>query len=143
MERLQVERRVLDVVALGTDIIEIERIERLCREHGEAFLDRVFTEAERAYCDGKKASYEHYAGRFAAKEAVLKVLDAGNDIGANWQELEVVKSLSGRPEVRLHGAAKERADALGIDGWHLSISHSRTNAVAVALAVRGESSSTA
>jgi len=71
------------------------------------------------------------------------VLDAGNDIGANWQELEVVKSLSGRPEVKLHGAAKERADTMGIDGWHLSISHSRASAVAVALAVGGGSSPTA
>ena len=130
------EKWVLDVVALGTDIVEVERIEHVCREHGVAFLDRVFTADERAYCDTKKASCEHYAGRFAAKEAVLKVLDAGNDIGANWQELEVVRSPSGRPEVRLHGAAKERADTMGIEGWHLSISHSRTSAMAVALATR-------
>lgn len=137
MRSRDVEKWVLNVVALGTDIIEVERIEYLCREHGEAFLDRVFTEAERAYCDAKNASFEHYAGRFAAKEAMLKVLDAGNDIGANWQELEVVRSPSGRPEVKLHGAAKERARAMGIEGWHLSISHSRMSAVAVALAVRG------
>ena len=132
------ERSAVKIVALGTDIVEVERLERLCREHGEAFLDRVFTENERAYCDSKKARCEHYAGRFAAKEAVLKVLDAGNDIGANWRELEIVRSPSGRPEVQLHGAALERARSMAIDDWHVSISHSHTSAIGVAIAARKE-----
>ena len=100
-------------------------------------------DAGRAYVPREKLTdYVLSPGHPVGRHKARLLARAGFSL-ANWQELEVVKSLSGRPEVRLHGAAKERADALGIDGWHLSISHSRTNAVAVALAVRGESSSTA
>ena len=135
-ERRDIGVSSVNIVGVGTDIVEVERVERLCREHGAAFLQRVFTDGERAYCDGKRPSCEHYAARFAAKEAVLKALDAGRDIGANWREIEITRSTTGQPHVVLHGAALSRAEEMGIEGWHLSISHSRKSAVAVTIAVR-------
>ncbi|MFH0963075.1 MAG: holo-ACP synthase [Planctomycetota bacterium] len=125
----------LGIVSVGTDVVEIDRLARVCREHGARFLNRVFTPAERRYCERRKASVEHYAGRFAAKEAILKALDSGADLGASWQEIEIHSSPSGRPEVRLVGNSLARAREMHIDRWLLSLSHSHRTAVAIAVAV--------
>ena len=96
---------------------------------------RVFTPEEIAYCDSKARPAESYAGRFAAREAVIKAL--GGYRGKRWQDISVTRAPSGAPAIRLEGNAKTRADGLGIDRVLVTFTHERTNAVAVAIAVRG------
>ncbi len=120
------------IVGLGTDIVEVERIRRLVRS--EAFLQKVFTAGERRYCDGTSDPARSYAARFAAKEAVAKALGTGFGGHCALLDVEVVRSESGKPGVMLSGAAAERARALGIADWLLSLSHTDGMAVATVLA---------
>ncbi|MDE1160382.1 MAG: holo-ACP synthase [Acidobacteriaceae bacterium] len=123
------------VVGVGTDMIEIERIERSLARFGENFLHRVYTPGEIAYCQRKvKTSGESYAARFAAKEAGAKALGTGISRGVNWREFEVTRLPGQRPELVLHGRAREIADRLGIRRLSLSLSHSRTEAIAIVVA---------
>jgi holo-[acyl-carrier protein] synthase len=127
------------IVGHGIDIIETERIRRSVQEHGERFLDRVYTPAEQRYCArNQKRYYEHLAGRFAAKEAVLKVLGTGWRGGIAWTDVEIVAAASGQPKVRLTGECERIAHEQGITGWHVSISHIETHATASAIGLRGE-----
>ena len=119
---------------IGTDIIEIERIELAISRSGQQFLDRVFTPAEQEYCGGKIYCL---AGRFAAKEAILKALGTGLR-GLRWTNIEVLPNYQGRPEVRLSGGALEMAEAMEISKILVSISHDRGRAVAFAVAVGEE-----
>ena len=129
----------MPILGHGIDIVETARIARLIEEHGRHFLDRVFTAAEQAYCDAsKKRALEHYAGRFAAKEAVLKVLGTGWRGGIAWTDVEVVKDPSGQPRIVLSGETARVAAARGITLWHVSISHIETHATASAIGMRGE-----
>ncbi|MEM6552241.1 MAG: holo-ACP synthase [Planctomycetota bacterium] len=126
------------IIGHGVDIVETERVARLLGQHEARFLGRVFTEAERAYCEkNRKRRLEHYAGRFAAKEAVFKVLGTGWSGGIGWTDAEVVKLASGQPTVVLHGRCAEVAGELGIESWWLSLSHISTHAVASAIGVGG------
>ncbi len=111
------------------DIIETERIGRVLTKFGERFLARVYTEWERGYC---RRNILHLAGRWAAKEAVSKVLGLGVR-GVGWREIEILRTPRGQPIVRLHGRAEERRQALGLDAMTVSISHIRDLAVAVAV----------
>jgi holo-[acyl-carrier protein] synthase len=97
--------------------------------------ERVFTPEERAYCDAKARPAESYAGRFAAREAVIKAL--GGYRGKRWQDISVTRAPSGAPSVRLEGNAKARADQLGISDVLITFTHERTSAVAFAVAVSG------
>ena len=129
----------MPILGHGIDIVETARIRRLIDEHGAHFLDRVFTAGEQAYCNtSRKRSLEHYAGRFAAKEAVLKVLGTGWRGGIAWTDIEVVKEPSGQPQVKLTGECARIARELGIARWHVSISHIETHATASAIGMRGE-----
>lgn len=124
------------IIGHGVDIVEKSRIERMIAQHGERFLQRCFTADERGYSDANtKRRMEHLAGRFAAKEAILKVLGTGWSGGIAWTDAEVVREPSGRPTVRLHGKCAEVATSLRIDEWWLSISHIETHAVASAIGV--------
>lgn len=123
------------MVGHGIDIVETARIARMIQQHGDRFLHRCFTAEELAYSHGKREYAQHLAGRFAAKEAILKVLGTGWSQGIAWTDAEVVREASGRPTVRLHGKCREVAHALGIDEWWLSISHIATHATASAIAV--------
>ena len=123
----------MDVVGIGVDICEIARMERALAQHA-TMRERVFTTEERAYCDSKARPAESYAGRFAAREAVIKAL--GGYPRKRWQDISVTRSPSGAPGIRLEGNAKLRADALGVDRVLITFTHERTNAVAFALAVR-------
>lgn len=126
----------MQIIGHGVDIVEKARIQRMLEQHGERFLSRCFTDAERAYSDGNaRRRMEHLAGRFAAKEAILKVLGTGWSGGIAWTDAEVVREPSGRPTVALHGKCAQVADGLGIDQWWLSISHIETHAVASAIGV--------
>jgi len=117
-------RSDMPILGVGTDIIEIERVRELAAR-SPSFVERVFTRAERDYCSGKSDPAVHLAGRFAAKEAVAKAL--GNSLP--WQEVEISNNSHGKPVVRLSGGAHDIAMGSVI---HISISHSRNYATAVA-----------
>src|SRR3954462_729558 len=124
----------MPILGHGIDIVETSRIAKLIDEHGKHFLDRVFTASEQAYCDlNKLRRIEHYAGRFAAKEAVLKVLGTGWRGGIAWTDVEIVKEISGQPRVILTGECARIAAEMGISTWHISISHVETHATASAI----------
>ncbi len=127
----------MEIVGIGTDIVECLRIGRMIEQHGELFLTRVYTEREIRYCQARKRAVEHFAGRWAAKEAILKCLGTGWRKGLCWTDLEVRNSNQGQPYVLLCGAAKDSAQALHIKDILLSISHCRAYATAFAVAVRG------
>jgi len=118
---------------VGIDIIETERIRNVLVKHQDRFLGRVYTEWERAYC---RHNVLHLAGRWAAKEAVSKVLGLGVR-GVGWREIEIRRTRAGQPIVELHGRAEERRKVLGLTSpLAVSISHIRDLAVAVAVGVR-------
>lgn len=120
---------------VGIDIIETRRIHGVLERHDERFLGRVYTDWERAYC---RRNVLHLAGRWAAKEAVSKVLGLGIR-GVGWREIEILRTPLGQPIVALHGRAEERRLALGLTSpLAVSISHIRELAVAVAVGTRGE-----
>lgn len=117
-------------LASGVDLIEIARIEEVIARHGRHYLERIYTPAELEQC-GRRV--ESLAGRFAAKEAVAKALGCGiGDVA--WKEIEILGDEQNAPVLTLHGAAKERANALGLMTWSVSISHSQSQAVAIAVA---------
>ncbi len=122
------------VIGLGTDLIEIARIERSYARYGEAFLRRVYTPGEVAYCMAKKNFAESLAARFAAKEAGAKALGTGISRGVNWREFEVRRPPGQRPELHLSGRALQIADRLGIRRVSLTLSHSRLLSIAVVVA---------
>jgi holo-[acyl-carrier protein] synthase len=123
------------VLGLGTDLIEISRIEESIRQFGQRFLDRVYTPDEIAYCQRKKKhAAESFAARFAAKEAGAKALGTGISRGVSWKELEVRREPGGRPTLHLTGRARERARELRISRLSLSLTHSRDVAMAVVVA---------
>jgi holo-[acyl-carrier protein] synthase len=125
----------MNIKAHGVDLVETARLQDAIDRHGQAFLERVFTEGERAYCIGKKRQIEHLAGRFAAKEAVLKVLGTGWSNGIAWTDIEVVRDGDGAPSVVLHGRCKEIAESLGIATIFISLSHTESMAMASAIGV--------
>ncbi len=122
------------IVGIGTDLIEVERIEASFRRFGEHFLERIYTPAEIAYCQARKTGAESLAARFAAKEAGAKALGTGISRGVGWRELEVHRLPGRAPELRLHGRAAEIAAALGITRLTLSLTHTRGLAMAVVIA---------
>ena len=107
----------------------------MIERHGDLFISRVYTEHEFEYCSQRKAATQHYAGRWAAKEAVLKAMGTGWARGIRWRDIEVRNDLSGRPKIRLGGGAREVCEELGIADMQISISHCRTHATAFAVAV--------
>jgi holo-[acyl-carrier protein] synthase len=124
------------IIGLGTDIVEIERIASMIDRHGAAFLERVFTAAERDYCGSKKHAAQHYAGRWAAKEAAMKALGTGFITGIHWHDFEVLPQKSGAPKLTLSGGAAEHAKSLGIDEMLVTMSHCKSYATATAIGVR-------
>ena len=124
----------MPILGHGIDIVETARIRGLVESHGQRFLDRCFTPSELTYCQqNTKRFFEHLAGRFAAKEAVLKVLGTGWRGGIAWTDIEILREPSGQPRVVLTGESQRIAQDLGIDRWHVSISHIETHATASAI----------
>ena len=124
------------ILGIGTDITECERIARMIERHPDSFVRRVFTDAEIAYCSrGKRQSAEHYTGRWAAKEAILKALGTGWSSGITWRDIEILNEPGGKPFVKLTGAAAEIARDQGISEIQISISHCMSHAVAFAVAI--------
>jgi len=108
------------IKGVGVDIIEVARVRDTVVQWGNRFLEKVFTEVEIQYCSAKANPYQHYAARFAAKEAVAKALALGWSGGFRWQDVEVVNDASGKPSVILYGHAKKQ---LGESRVFVSISH--------------------
>ncbi len=123
------------IVAIGTDLVALERIRGSLERTGARFLEKVFTPAERAYCESQNRPVESFAARFAAKEAVMKCLGTGWASGVGFAAVEVTREESGAVGVTLHGKAAEIATDLGIVRVHLSLSHTDEHAVAFAVAV--------
>ncbi len=124
----------MPIVGHGIDIVEVERFRGLIERHGERFLGRCFTPEEVAYAGRRPQRFaEHLAARFAAKEAVLKVLGTGMRHGIGWCDIEVVRLPTGQPTLRLAGEAARIAGERGIVSWHLSLSHIATHATASAI----------
>jgi holo-[acyl-carrier protein] synthase len=123
------------LIAAGIDVIELARIERTLNDFGERFLRRVFTERER---ERYGCRVHELAARFAAKEATSKALGTGIR-GIRWREIEVLTNGRGKPILVLHGQAKARAAELGLIAFDVSLTHSRTNAMAFVVALRAPS----
>ena len=118
------------IKGIGVDIIEIARIRSTIERTGARFLERVFTPSEIAYCSSKHNPSQHFAARFAAKEAVSKALSTGWAGVFRWKDVEIVNAPSGQPRVHLHGALHNELAAVTL---HVSISHSDSHVVAMAL----------
>ncbi len=125
----------MEIVAHGIDLVDCPRIEKMVADHGERFLERVFTDKERAYAEGKKNTVEKYAGRFAAKEAILKLMGTGWRGKIAWTDIEVVNNPSGQPEIKLSGEVEKIAARLKIKHISVSITHTANFAIASAVAL--------
>ena len=119
----------------GIDLVDCPRIELMLDRHGDRFLDRVFTETEQAYAEKNKNKIETLAGRFAAKEAILKLIGTGWRGKISWTDMEVINNPKGQPEVILSGEVKKIAQSLGIGPISISISHTANFAMASAVAL--------
>jgi len=118
------------IVGCGIDLVEIDRIEKIIKRWGDNFIFRIFTPLERKYCEKKKNNkYLSYAGRFAAKEALLKALGLGLR-GANWKEIEVNNNELGQPIIKIGGKLNEIALKEGVSNYFLTISHTKDYALA-------------
>jgi len=124
-----------DIIGIGTDITECLRIARMIERHGELFINRVYTAEEIKYCQSRKQATQHFAGRWAAKEAILKALGTGWRRGISWRDMEVHNEPGGKPVVAVRGGVKDVVEQLGIREIQVSISHCRTHATATAIAV--------
>lgn len=122
------------IFGIGTDIIECLRIAQMIERHGELFINRVYTKHEIQYCQSRKLATQHFAGRWAAKEAILKALGTGWRRGISWRDMEIRNEPGGRPTVALRGGARDVVEQLGITEMLISISHCRSHATAYALA---------
>ncbi len=122
------------IISCGVDICETSRIAQMCDRHKERFLERTFTAEEIAYCRGRVRQAEHFAGRFAAKEALFKALGTGWSGGISWLDVSVEVLQSGEPRLRLLSRAWELAAGRGITRLHVSLSHCREYAVAMVIA---------
>jgi holo-[acyl-carrier protein] synthase len=125
----------MEIIAHGIDLVDCPRIEQMIKRHGQRFIERVFTAAEQAYADANKDSVEKLAGRFAAKEAILKLMGTGWRGKIAWTDIEVVNNTAGQPQVTLDGEVKKIADGLGIKHINVSITHTANFAIASAVAL--------
>ncbi len=121
------------MLSTGIDLVEVQRIEESIARYGERFLARVFTASELAYCRGRP---QQLAARFAAKEAVSKLLGTGihHRDGVGWREIQIVSNERGQPSVQLSGRAAQRATEIGLRNFAISLSHTREHAIAMVVA---------
>ena len=119
----------MNIIGIGMDATEIDRIEAAVARFGDRFLHRLFTEGEIAYATRRRNPAPHLAGRFAAKEAAMKALGTGHLQGVLWRDIEVVRA-GGPPQLRFHGGAARRFERMNARGSLLTITHSETLAIA-------------
>ena len=125
----------MKIVAHGIDLVDFPRIEQMVKQHGCRFLDRIFTKAEQEYAQSNKNRMEKLAGRFAAKEAVLKLIGTGWRGKIAWTDIEIVNNPAGQPEVTVTGEVEKIAGRLGIGHISVSITHTANFAIASAVAL--------
>ncbi len=126
------------IIGTGVDLAEVVRIQRALEDPrtGARFRHRVFTPKEIAYCEAKRrGKYESYAGRFAAKEAVMKALGRGWGAQVCWLDIEVTRAPGGRPDIVLHDKTARRAEQLGVRRWALSVTHTVEHGMAYVIAL--------
>jgi holo-[acyl-carrier protein] synthase len=119
----------MTIIGLGMDATEIPRVERVIADYGDRFLHRIFTEGEIEYCSARRLAAQHYAARFAIKEAAMKALGTGRSRGVLWRDIEVVRR-GGPPQLRFHGGAARRFEAIGGRSSAITITHTDTLALA-------------
>ena len=125
----------MKIVAHGIDLVDCPRIEQMIERHGERFIKRVFTDNEQDYARKNKNEVEKLAGRFAAKEAILKLVGTGWRGRIAWTDIEIINNTTGQPEVTLGGEVRNIADKLGIKHISVSITHTANFAIASAVAL--------
>lgn len=118
------------IVGIGVDLCEVDRIEAAIARHGERFLARIYTEAERRYCESKANPMERFAGRFAAKEAAMKAIGTGWRRGVGWRDFDVSRAPSGQPVIVFGGVARTIAEQLGVNRALVTITHTKSMALA-------------
>ena len=123
-----------NLLGTGIDLVEISQLKKAVSRYGDKFLQRIYTERERAYCRDRRNNYEHLSARFAAKEAVRKAFGHYSS-GLKWLEVEVENDGGGKPTINLSGQAKALAESIGLKEILVTISHSRRFAVAQALLI--------
>ncbi len=120
------------ILGTGIDIIEVDRIAlRVGKDNG--FKELVFSKAEMSYCDAKTHPFQHYAARFAAKEAFLKAVGRGWDSGLQWNEIEIINETNGKPALRITGVTEKTLEPMGIRIIHVSLSHLKSMATAIVI----------
>jgi holo-[acyl-carrier protein] synthase len=124
----------MDILGIGSDIVECLRIAQIIERHGELFIQRVYTEAEISYCSSKSAATQHYAAHWAAKEAVLKALGTDWRRGIRWRDIEIRHHIGDAPTIALCGGARDLLERSGTRKMHISMSHCRSHATAYAIA---------
>jgi len=129
----------MEIIAHGIDLVDCPRIEEMVARHGERFVQRIFTAAEQAYAESNKNKIEKLAGRFAAKEAILKLMGTGWRGKIAWTDIEIINNSSGQPEVTLDGEVEKIAEKLGIKHISVSITHTANFAIASAVALTEKS----
>jgi holo-[acyl-carrier protein] synthase len=122
------------VLGIGIDLCTVARMQKELDALGRGFLETVFTAAEIAHGESKPHPAEHFAARFAAKEATLKALAGGKARGSFWRDIEVVDDDGGAPRLVLHGRIRKVAEELGVSRWHVTLSHDRQLATATVIA---------
>ena len=123
------------ILGIGTDITECLRIARMIERHGELFISRVYTSEEIRYCQSRRQATQHFTGRWAGKEAILKALGTGWRRGISWLNVEIRNEPGGKPVVALRGGVRDLVQQLGVVELLVSISHCRSHAVAYAIAL--------
>ena len=121
--------------SVGIDIVSIARIEDMANRHGERFYNRIYTLQEIEYCTSKKGKFLHLAARFAAKEAFVKAVGTGFRFGIAWKDIEVSHNNFGKPFLQLHGKALEQANNQNFNHFEISLTHDRTFAAAIVIAL--------
>jgi len=127
--------RPMHIIGHGIDLVEIERIRAALERHGDRFAKRIYTEGEQTQAGTGPLRVQFFAGRFAAKEAVMKALGTGWARGVSWTDIDVRRLPSGKPEITLRGKCKAIADGLGVGRWDVSITHTGGHAAASVVAV--------
>ncbi len=125
------------IVGIGLDLVKIERIRALADRWQERFLARLYTDAERRYCFDRASPYASLAGRFAAKEAVLKAIGTGWSAGVSWQDIQVLNDERGKPVAHVQGRTSALLQQAGVTDIHISLSHDTEYAVAQVLLTAG------
>lgn len=128
----------MNIIGIGQDIVELNRIREAIDRHGDQFLNRCFTELERDYCLDMKNPIPHLAARFSAKEAAAKALGTGFARGVSWHDIEIRRSTGQRPTIHFSGRARQRALELGVQYAHVTLTHERELASTLVI-VEGDS----